>query len=707
MSISPQISTLSATALLLVLVTNDAWAQTEIDPAQTVLAEAPDGAAHRIYPADFFEVYAPVSALNMINRIPGFSLSAGDTARRGLADSFGNLLIDGDRPSNKSLSLQTVLQRIPAGDVARIELIERDVPGIDRHGHALLANVILHGDVSASGSYQIMWQGFQGGRVNPQVSASITQPFDRGEWIAGVELSLWSPRWTRQRSVADAAGTTTSRSDETDQVLDQGINSTFSLSMDLDDGASLQLDAEAYFWAYSRGFSRATETPIAGNFQPASVLTSESEDHGASYGFSGNYQRPLTTNLSAQNIIVASVDIMKSGPERLEFFLAGTGLDHAEIVRFTDRQEEYAIRQNFTWRPQDNQTVEFGAETAINRGDTQLAIQLEQGGVTTDINLPVANTEIEEQRSEVFAQHTWTIDERLTLTSGLRWEFSSLSLTGDAIQDRDFSYFKPSLTLDYRADVQNRLRLSLRRDVDQLDFSKFASSVDITDNNATIGNPNYVPQNSWIAQAEFERRWTDTRTFLLRLDHSWVSDLDDWIAVASGTSVFDAPGNLGDGTRLRAHAEYSTDLAALGVTNAQFDLGYTYQDTNVTDPLTGTDRSWSGIAEHRVTTAFRQNLPAQQLAWGWDYSWETDRSVYRARETRLETYPDGSLNIYAETSRWANAILRLGVRGLTDVSRNRQRVFFDGSRATGIISATEDRVSDHGSLVYVQLTGTF
>jgi hypothetical protein len=695
---------LSTASLVLVLATSDAYAQTASRADEVVLDES---AAVRIYPADFFEVYAPVSALDMIARIPGFNLSAGDTARRGLADSFGNLLIDGSRPSNKSLALQTVLQRIPARDVERVELIERDMPGIDRHGHAALVNVVLRGDAEASGAYQILWQRFQGGRANPQASASITQPFDRGEWTAGVEVSLWSPRTLRQRAVSDPSGTITSRSDESDQALDQGINSTFSLNLDLDDGSSLQLDTEAYFWAYSRGFAQATERPLAGSFQPSSFLTSASEDHGASYGFSGSYERPLTTNINAQSIVVASVDIMKNGPERLEFFSATTGLDHAEIVRFSDRQEEYAFRQNFTWQPHDNQSVEFGAETAINRGDTGLSILLEQNGAATPLDLPVANTEIEEQRSEVFAQHTWTIDEQFTLTSGLRWEFSSLSLTGDAVQDRDFSYFKPALTLDYRVDPQNRLRLSVRRDVDQLDFSKFASSVDITDNNATIGNPDYVPQSSWIAEAEFERRWSDTRTFLLRLDHSWVSDLDDWIPVSSGTSVFDAPGNLGDGTRLRVRAEYSTDLDDVGIPNAQFDLSYTYQDTNVTDPLTGTDRPWSGIAEHRVTTAFRQNLPAHQLAWGWDYAWETDKTIYRARETRLETYPEGSLNLYAETSRWANATLRLGVRGLIDVRRNRQRVFFDGSRATGIVSATEDRVSDHGTLVYAQLTGTF
>ena len=81
------------------------------------------------YEAGFFNEFAPVTALDMVNRLPGFSLDNGNTQRRGLADAFGNLLINGARPSDKSIGLGTVLSRIPADQVLSIQLIRELIGG--------------------------------------------------------------------------------------------------------------------------------------------------------------------------------------------------------------------------------------------------------------------------------------------------------------------------------------------------------------------------------------------------------------------------------------------------------------------------------------------------------------------------------------------------------------------------------------------------
>ncbi len=665
------------------------------------------GTDGRIFEANFFAAHAPVSALDMIAQLPGFVLSEGDTSRRGLADSFGNLLIDGARPSNKSVPLSTVLRRIPAATVLRIELVQGDMSGMERHGHARLANIVLRQNSGQSGSYQFLLQHMADGRVMPLGSASITHPFERGEFTAGLEISLWSARESRRRLGTNATGAPLYRSEETDQVLDRGVTPTLSLDLEMEDGASLRLDADMYFWTYHRAVFRTGESADPGGYTPSQFLSSQTRDHGANHRLAGSYERRISANLTSQTIALASQEIMENGPERVETFLPETGFLRAEIVRFSDRQEEYALRQNFTWQPAEYHSVSFGAETALNRGDTRLAISLETRGPSSATELPVSVSLIEEVRSEVFAEHVWTINPRAAITSGLRWEYSQLSLDGDARQDRDFAYLKPSVTLDYSWNDRHRARLSLRRDVDQLRFSKFANSVDLTDNSSTIGNPDYVPQNLWIAELEFERRWGESGAVLLRLDRSWARDLDDWIPVQSGTRVFDAPGNIGDGTRWRAKLELSTDLVAFGLDNAQFDLAYTFQHTNVSDPLTLQDRSWSGTRDHVVSLEFRQSLPARQLAWGWEYDWRTPATTYRAQEIWRDGYPTGALDIFLETSRWGHSTLRAGVREVIEADRDRQRVFFAGSRASGLIARTENRTSTHGPLVYLELTGSF
>jgi len=81
-----------------------------------------------LYPASFFDSAHPATANDMITRLPGFSLDTGNSAR-GFAGTAGNVLIDGTRPTAKTDDLQTILTRIPAGDVDRIELIRGGAPG--------------------------------------------------------------------------------------------------------------------------------------------------------------------------------------------------------------------------------------------------------------------------------------------------------------------------------------------------------------------------------------------------------------------------------------------------------------------------------------------------------------------------------------------------------------------------------------------------
>ena len=94
------------------------------------------------YDAAFFAEARPNTAYDMIGRLPGFSFTDVGSAR-GFAGTAGNVLINGERPTSKTDSLQSVLTRIPAGNVERIDLIRGGAPGIDMQGQTVVANVIL------------------------------------------------------------------------------------------------------------------------------------------------------------------------------------------------------------------------------------------------------------------------------------------------------------------------------------------------------------------------------------------------------------------------------------------------------------------------------------------------------------------------------------------------------------------------------------
>ena len=91
-------------------------------------------------PADFAAA-RPNTALDMVNRLPGFTLDPGDQVR-GFAGAAGNVLIDGQRPTSKSEQLTDTLARIPINQVERIDIIRGGASGIDMQGRTVIANVI-------------------------------------------------------------------------------------------------------------------------------------------------------------------------------------------------------------------------------------------------------------------------------------------------------------------------------------------------------------------------------------------------------------------------------------------------------------------------------------------------------------------------------------------------------------------------------------
>src|SRR5262249_10701249 len=93
-----------------------------------------------VYEADFFAQYAPRTALDIVQRIPGFTLDLGTSSAppgvdaRGFTGPAGNVVINGARPSTKSETLDVLLNRIPASRVIRVEVGPGDLFGADYSG---------------------------------------------------------------------------------------------------------------------------------------------------------------------------------------------------------------------------------------------------------------------------------------------------------------------------------------------------------------------------------------------------------------------------------------------------------------------------------------------------------------------------------------------------------------------------------------------
>jgi hypothetical protein len=159
--------------------------QLEVTVRRPVVGGLQEGV--QAYRPEFFVAVRPGTAMDMIRWLPGFTFE--DTRDlRGLGGAIGNVLIDGQPPTSKTDTLATVLARIPAGEVERVDIIVGGAPGIDMRGRSVIANVVLKKRAEPRGSITVADQQFRDGRNAPELL--VTASRKTGSSASEVSLNL-------------------------------------------------------------------------------------------------------------------------------------------------------------------------------------------------------------------------------------------------------------------------------------------------------------------------------------------------------------------------------------------------------------------------------------------------------------------------------------------------------------------------------------
>lgn len=101
-----------------------------------------------------------------------------------------------------------------------------------------------------------------------------------------------------------------------------------------------------------------------------------------------------------------------------------------------------------------------------------------------------------------------------------------------------------------------------------------------------------LPQRTWELRFTVDRPVLGKGAVKLELGHDRVSQLQDRILTPES---FDAPGNIGSGTRSFAQLTLDAPLDSLGLKSFRGRFTGTVQTHSVRDPITGLDRPWSGF----------------------------------------------------------------------------------------------------------------
>jgi outer membrane receptor protein involved in Fe transport len=351
-------------------------------------------------------------------------------------------------------------------------------------------------------------------------------------------------------------------------------------------------------------------------------------------------------------------------------------------------------------------SFEGGGEVAFNYRDQQVALTVNGAPVT----IPASDVRIEELRSEGFAQGSWRPNPQWSFEAGVRVERSTLTQTGSTALERSFNYPTPRLLATWSPNENNQVRMRVERRVGQLNFQDFSSNVNLNSNVLNAGNADLEPDKRWIYEAAFEKRFWENGALVLTFRHEDIEDVIDQFPFQvevdanndgipddanndgiPDTMLVAGPGNIGDGANDVAELSLTVPLKPIGLTGGEFKVTGTWQNSEVTDPLTGEKRRISGQRPENVNVSFRQDLPAHKLTFGlgWFAGWEEDH--YRLREVtslRLEHFYFS----FVEWKPTTNFTLRGELNNFDPYRFQINRFVYDAPRDTGSIIEFEQEL---------------
>ena len=665
------------------------------------------------YNAQFFAQYAPRTAYDIAQHVPGFTLDLGATQTnqgavdvRGFAGTAGNVVINGARPSTKAETLDATLARIPAQQVVRVEVGPGDLFGSDYSGKSQVLNIVLSQQGGINGNLTAAAKRWFTGYVNTDIQGST-------EIRRGASTINLSGGTGRNRQLEE--GTDALTDPATGELLEfrRKHNSYFNKDPFL-----------AGSWALERGSDDAIR--INARWQPSSfdlfqnnrVTTAGVAPHDDN--LLQTYRDPVlelggdvTRPLAGGAIKLVALETRRKRHD-VDQYIQRDGLiaDNAAIVGGFEqavkaRRNETIGRLSWTRTNLLGLSFEAGAETAFNTRDdhTDLAA-IDENGNHVPIPLPIANAMVKEKRGEVYVNVGKNLSPALRIDGGLNYEFSNLKVRGDATADRTLKFLKPNLAIDWKAGGGWHTQLSVRRTVAQLDFYDFISFGDLSAKRLNGSNADLQPQRSWEFRASADHKLLGDGLFKLDLGHDLISMLQDRILIFDDHgNAFDSPGNLGTGRRYFATLTVDAPLDRLwkGL-HAKFDG--TLQRTRVIDPISGGPRRFSGYFPD-----WQWELNVRRDSKNWSYGADlTDNqrfTFYRTDEfdTNLNLGP--YMTAFVEYRPGPSTALRLDVDNSLNTHAARDRLIFSPNRAVPDSVVREFRDRDRHPSFQISLKQSF
>lgn len=663
--------------------------------AQPGLATAGTG---RTYSAAEFARFAPRTALDMVQLIPGFVIADGED-RRGLGALTVNVLIDGRPVSGKANDAIDALSRVTAAEVQRIEVktsTSSETAGVGRQ----IANVIL---VSASQGTRGQFSWRPSTRLRERdvawLNGETSISGERGglEYTFGIRNNALRTGASGPSRIFNAAGVLTEVRE--DSYIERSDRPRIGADLRYEAPSGMSAALRASYQRFIYRFRERSDRSGGELVDRTRFLTQRETDRR--YELGGDVQFRVGPG-RLKLIGLHSAERSPIDTRVTNLFVDGSDQIGSRFLTDGDARETI-FRSEYRWTGSTTDWL-ISAERAVNRLDNLSSLfRLLPDGSFEELLFPGGSGDVRERRYEGAITMSRRLSPQLTLQGSLGGEISRLQLVGDLGSDRTFRRPKGYGSLAWQASPLLRVTAKVQRRVGQINFADFLASRNLLEERENAANARLVPPQSWDVEAEFRRELGALGSTSLRLYGQRIEDLVEQIPVGLAG---EAPGNLDTAYLYGADWKTSLLLDRLGWAGGRLDGRFQFQESAVDDPVTGRSRRISNNLVRLIEVSLRHDIRATDWAWGAGLF-----HIHRAADFRvgeLARYRQGPLsgNVYVENKDISGLTVRAAVSNLISSGQDLDRFLFEGGR-DGTLQSTERRRRSVGPVLSLSVSGNF
>jgi outer membrane receptor for ferrienterochelin and colicins len=674
---------------------SEAAPATQTNPVSSSLEPRREN-GRQLYDANVFARFAPQTARDMVGQIPGFTITelSGD---RGLGEASQNVLINGARISGKSNDARSVLSRISAASVIRLEIVDGatlDIAGLS--GQVL--NVVTKPD-SLSGNYNWNIRFRNRLKTNPfGGEINLSGKLGSGNFTLGLANKDsfrgggWGPEVNTDRDgnllyTRDRFGRF--QGDRPTLSATYGINSS--------NGSAFNISGTGQLF-FSRGREEYDRfSPI----EPRSFELSTKQENEYNYELTADYEAPIFGG----KLKFIAFNRFEHSENKGEFSRESLGLSPIEADRFDQvvDEGEAVIRGEYRWKSGKND-LQISIESAKNFLESSLSLfERDNAGIFQPVVFDGANARVVEKRGQLLGSIGRPLTKYVTMQLSLGAEYSQLRQIGANGLTRSFLRPKGSASFSWKASSKLDASLKIQRKVGQLNFGDFLSSVDLQNSNGNAGNPELVPPQTWVGELELNRSLGKAGSVKAKFTHELISDLVDQVPI---TATTEAPGNIPSARLSAAELNASILLDQFGLKGAKIDIGGFLSRSNVIDLITRTGRPISEKGNYGYSIEYRHDIPRSNWAYGAELEVDRSNPFYRLNYTADEYQTRPNMGIFIENKDIFGLKMQARMNNVLSSTEQTNETFYV-ARRDGPVSRFAKTNTRYGFIYRFQVSGTF